>query len=708
MSAIVCWRSSCSNSVRVKKGMSAMGTAYINERCRKILTLLLMAEDYIPLQQLAKETGVSKRSVYYDLCKVNEWLAEQGISELEVVRGKGILISEKDKSLINEVIDQKEVEESYVFSPSERVKIIYCYILIMHLSEKVYIDKIAEYCQVSRNTIFNDMRAVVAQLQEYNLTLVYEKKKGYKISGDVVRIRALFFMYFNALYPLFEAGLLDFLYQEPIREHYEKIQAIAEELNTKYVKGVLFALASLVPLMYKGARRPYFPNLNMDKLLPTPEYQIVQRYFPDLDEKEHIYLCLHLLGSRVAEPVIDEIFDNQADQSVYEISKALVSEFEKTACIEFEEKEELERSLFLHINSSMYRYQYGIQIGNPLSDDIIREYPNLFDITKSASKYLEQMIGLPIPDSEIAYLALHFGSHMKIAEHPEDHLRILIVCVNGVSTGNMLKREIQKLLPYAEIIDVVAAVDLLNVHEQCDLIISTVKLKSIVPVIVVRPILTDYDRKAILNHRLIEKQKKTTDVTELFEVVRKYVDEEDYDNLKKDLAKYIQGESVKRQISDGNRKTGLAEFLAKDRIRIEKETYSWQDAIRKSGEMLLEAGSIERCYLDNIISQIQYYGPYMFITKGIVLAHGKPEDGANRLDVSMTVFEKPVHFTEFYDAQIIIMLAVEDQEKHLKILRDIMNLFEEHNGLHEITQKCVNNEILAYIEQTLQEENKTY
>ena len=210
-----------------------MGTAYINERCRKILTLLLMAEDYISLQQLAEETGVSKRSVYYDLCKVNEWLTEQGISELEVVRGKGILISEKDKNMINEVIDHKEVEESYVFSPSERVKIIYCYILITHLSEAVYIDKIAEYCQVSRNTIFNDMRAVVAQLQEYNLTLVYEKKKGYKISGDVVRIRALFFMYFNSLYPLFEAGVLDFLYQEPIREHYEKLTGNCRRIKHK-------------------------------------------------------------------------------------------------------------------------------------------------------------------------------------------------------------------------------------------------------------------------------------------------------------------------------------------------------------------------------------------------------------------------------------------------------------------------------------------
>lgn len=682
-----------------------MGTAYINERCRKILTLLLMAEDYIPLQQLAKETGVSRRSVYYDLCKVNEWLTELDIPELEVVRGKGILISEKDKKKIIEANEKKEKEEAYIFSPSERVKIIYCYILIMHLSEAVYIDKIAEYCQVSRNTIFNDMRAVVSQLQEYNLTLVYEKKKGYKISGDVVRIRALFFMYFNSLYPLFEAGMLDFLYQEPIREYYEKLQDIAKELNTEYVKGVLFSLAALMPLMYKGARRPYFPNLNLEKVENTEEYRIVRERFPDLDEKEHIYLCLHLLGSRVAVPAIDDMFENQADQSVYEISKALVAEFEKTACIEFEDKEELERALFLHINASLYRYQYGIQIGNPLSDDIMREYPNLYDITKVASKYLEQMIGLPIPDSEIAYLALHFGSHMKVADASKEELRVLIVCVNGISTGNMLRREIQKLLPQAKIIGVVAAVDLSSIQKECDLIISTVNLKAVVPVIVVRPILTDYDRKAILNHRLVEHKKKTNDVAEIFDVVKKYVDEEDYENLRQDLARYVHGE-FERSATVKRKARGLLEFLAKDRIQIEEKKYSWQNAIRKSGEILLGEGSIEKSYIDHIISQIRYYGPYMFITKGIVLAHGKPEDGANRLDVSMTIFKEPVHFSEFYDAQIIIMLAVKDQEKHLKILKDIMNLFEEHNGLHEITEKCATNEILNYMEQTLGNENE--
>ena len=34
-----------------------MSTAYMNARCRKILDLLLRNDDYMPLQQLAAETG---------------------------------------------------------------------------------------------------------------------------------------------------------------------------------------------------------------------------------------------------------------------------------------------------------------------------------------------------------------------------------------------------------------------------------------------------------------------------------------------------------------------------------------------------------------------------------------------------------------------------------------------------------------------------
>lgn len=674
--------------------------AYINSRCKEILNLLLTAQDYIPLQRIADETKVSRRSIYYDLCKLNEWLSFHNIPELEVERRKGIRIPLEIKKKIESIIENESAEDSYIFSPTERVKIIICYII--HKGEPVYIEQLSEYCQVSRNTIFNDLRIVVNQLQEYNLNLVYESKKGYRIEGDIIRTRALFFLYFNTLMPLLDSGVISFVNRLEVKPYYEKLKKIEAELNTEYVDGILISLAALMPLMYKSLEKPYFANLRLNEIKRTQEFQLVNQNFLDLEEQEQIYLCLHLLGSRVA-VIGNEMFDNSANQSVYEITKALVAEFEKKACVFFNDKEELERELFMHISTSLYRYQYGIQIGNPMRDDVIREYPSLFDITKYVCKYLAQLVGLPIPDSEVAYLALHFGAHLKVSEPLNERIRILIVCVNGVSTSNMLKKELQKLLPQAQIVDVVAAVDVIKVQNICDLVISTVKITSMVPVIVVHPILTDFDRKAILSHKLIAQKRKVSDSDELFDVIKKYAKVEDYENLKLDLVKYLYGEKEKFDIAMEHKKKGLLSFLRRNRIDITQDEFTWQEAIHFAGERLIQYGSIEKKYLDTIVSQIQYYGPYMFIAKGLVLAHAKPEDGVNHLDVSMMIFKKAVRFSEYHEANVIITLAAEDQEKHLKILKDIMSIFaeERRENIEKIAKLENKEEILQYIEQCI-------
>ncbi|KSV58308.1 BglG family transcription antiterminator [Acetivibrio ethanolgignens] len=673
---------------------------YINARCREILSMLLKGKDYIPLKQIAQEVGVSKRSIYYDICKLNEWLAYYGVKELEIVRGKGILIPEEEAEKIKRIAEGSHEEEKYIFSPTERIQVIYCYILISHLSENVYIEQLSEYCGVSRNTIFNDLRILVNELKDYNLTLEYETKRGYKIGGDVVSIRAMFFMYFNNLLPLLDSGVLDFIYKEPIKEHLEKLEKIAEELDTEYVNGVLLSLAALVPLMYKGRRRPYFPNLKKDNVVATEEYRLVGKYFPDLDETEHIYLVIHLLGSRVS-VLQSDMFDSYAEQSVYEITKSLVAEFEKRACVFFENKEELERALFSHINTSLYRYRYGVQIGNQMTKDIIREYPNLFEITRHVSKYLEQLVGLPIPDSEVAYLALHFGSYLKVSQEEKGELRILIICVNGISTGNMLKREVQNLLPEAKIVGVAAAMDMFKAQKVCDLVISTVKVESLVPVIQVHPILTDYDRRLILKYRKknIEKQKNRNEC--IFDTVKKYVAPENYEALRRDLEACMQEESGGEKIY--KEQAGLLGRLKKNRVQILEGHFQWQEAVRCAGKSLVEAGSIEKRYLEKIISQILYYGPFMFLNQGLVLAHAKPEDGVNYMDVALTVFKEPVAFSEYHYAKIIITLAVEDQERHLGILKDIMAVFGEERHTEELALLASSEEILKYMQQYIHE-----
>lgn len=659
-----------------------MITVQLYERCEKILRIITANAEYTTIPQIIEKTGVSRRSVYYDLCRINEWLAQYGIDELTVERGKGIRVSPEVRQKILDLLLDGPESRGYVFQPTERVKVIISYII--YSAEPVYAEELLDQLEVSRNTLFGDMRVVTNTLHDYDLDLKYETKKGYRIEGDSVRVRALFFLYFHDLKPLYDNRILTFYDYDQISGYFQKLKVIEKKLNTDYVDGNLSAIAALMPIMYRSTEAIYIPGLKKEEIQAKREYRLIDEQFPDLREEEKLYLALHLLGSRVTF-VADEVFNENPNQDVYEITKALVTEFEKVACVEFENRAALERALFVHISTAIYRYQYGIQVGNDISDDVKREYPNLFELTGVVARYLEQMIGFPINDDEIAYLALHFGAFLRTEQPKSDRLRVLLVCVNGVSTGNMLRREISQLLPEAEIVDVRSIDNLVNAQNVCDVIISTIRISSVVPDIVVHPVLTEEDRALILNHQAIAGHLKGQLGSNLFEAVKKYVDPANYDALKQDIITCLtQQDGHKKAVSDVIKSPGLRDCLAPGRIRILPGGGMWQKSIRDAGQCLIDEGSIEKSYLDAIINQTAYYGPYMFLNDRVMLAHAKPETGVNRLDISLTVFRKPVSFARGKAASVMFVLAPENQESHLRILNDILSLTEDDAYIRQI------------------------
>ena len=678
-----------------------MAMLYINARCRQILNVLLSHADYVSVNAIAKALQVSRRTVYYDIDKINLWLEQAGLSHLEIVREKGLYLSQQEREKIQTMLESDSENQVYIFSPEERIKIIICYVI--YAQEAIYMEQFTDCFAVSRNTIFADLKEVTKKLKKYDLKLDYQPKQGYTILGDPVRVRALFILYFNEMETLFKSGVIRFFNQKQIQDYYHTLKKIEQTLEISYVDGVLYSIAALVPLLYQHRTAIRFTDLKQTEIVKTQEYALVQKYFPDLEPEEQIYLSLHLLGSRV-NLVPDEYFESDSKTYVYDLTQSLVSEFEKVACVTFDKREELERALFVHLNTSLYRYRYGIQIGNILGDDVMNEYPDMFAITKIAVKRLEKQIELPIPDSEVAYLTLHFGGFLKIPSEENEHLRILIVCVNGISTGNMIKREVHKLLPFAEIVGVVAAVHLINAQNICDLIISTVKINSIVPSITVHPVLTELDRRSILNHRLVAPRNVEIQKERLFQVVKKYVNPADYPNLLKDLTVYIQRD-MQHDVLGEEEEYNLLSILDESRICIFSDRCSWQNSVRIAGRCLLDNRSIEPKYLDTMITQLQYYGPYMFLTENVLLAHAKPEDGVNCLDVSMALFRESVWFSDSKKAKIIWVLAAEDQEKHLKILQDILTLTGDSKFLSDIENAKSSTDILVQIKSVLSEKS---
>ena len=67
----------------------------LDKRCQEILKRLMYAGGYLKIQDLADEMQISRRSVYYDITKINEWLEDQEIDPLVQERGKGIFVTRK-------------------------------------------------------------------------------------------------------------------------------------------------------------------------------------------------------------------------------------------------------------------------------------------------------------------------------------------------------------------------------------------------------------------------------------------------------------------------------------------------------------------------------------------------------------------------------------------------------------------------------------
>ena len=97
-----------------------MTEAYISTRCKKILYMIMASDTYVSLPQISEEFKLSKRSIYYELCKINDWLSVQGINEITVVRGKGIKLTEEEKQQIEQVMEKRK-RRIYLFTNGKNI-----------------------------------------------------------------------------------------------------------------------------------------------------------------------------------------------------------------------------------------------------------------------------------------------------------------------------------------------------------------------------------------------------------------------------------------------------------------------------------------------------------------------------------------------------------------------------------------------------------
>lgn len=126
------------------------------------------------------------------------------------------------------------------------------------------------------------------------------------------------------------------------------------------------------------------------------------------------------------------------------------------------------------------------------------------------------------------------------------------------------------------------------------------------------------------------------------------------------------------------------ETFRKEALHIEYAPQSWQDAIRITGKLLLDAGSINEGYIQAMIDAVNELGPYIVIAPNIALAHAAARVDVLKNDMVLIVFKKPVLFNcENDPVHLMIGLCALAPGSHVDQLNSLSALLDDEGVIDE-------------------------
>ena len=119
-----------------------------------------------------------------------------------------------------------------------------------------------------------------------------------------MKVRAVFLLNYQELKKTFTRDGMKFIDWEKVDAYEETLKKVEQDLGVEYVSDNRESLVVLLPIMEQGKQRIYFDDLKIEEIKQRKEYYLIEKYFSQLNENEKIYLCIHLLGGRIATNVI--------------------------------------------------------------------------------------------------------------------------------------------------------------------------------------------------------------------------------------------------------------------------------------------------------------------------------------------------------------------------------------------------------------------
>lgn len=690
----------------------------IAQRCIQALELICRHSGPVTARSLAAAMNVSERTARYDLSLLSSWLLERGV-ELKSAPKKGFYLEERQRERALALLrdfGESSGDAGRFLSADERVRMIVTDVLEERSSWSF--DEAAEHFGVSRTTFARDLRQAEKWFAAHGARLLRRQKRGVRLEGDEGEYRRLIVAFIQensdqkALLTYFiTCGRTaerripkpsSFAYINRILcgadlpviidtvERYNKEKGAA--LFDEDLIALIYYLAVMVTRVRDGhglsaispQYQPYAETAECGEIEAILASCLSRMLSPDQLRCEAAYLSARWLA--IAEGP-DSHASTANSKMARRISAYLFSRLQEELGLDLRETDDLFNAMKTHLQAAITRMRLSIPSPNPLLEETRRRFPEVFRLCSQITEEIGARFGVFLHEHEVGFLTMYTaGAIRRERNHPPvEHIRAVLICGYGVGTVSLLMSALKQQFPHIAIVDRLSIFDLAGYDfSQVDLIFSTIDIPLPLskPLLKVNPLLSRLDLRriyAFLHSRQGMAASTTPEfrVGELLSVISKHCDIRDADQLARELKRAVSPYSgPPRALTE---LPSLLDVLPRRHILAHIEAASWDEAVWKAAQPLLDDGHTTREYVEEIIEIKEQYGQYSVLCGGVCMPHASPSI-FYKLSLSLATLKEPLELV--LDGQpvkiyVVMVLSLADTITQAKILDEIFSLLDE-------------------------------
>lgn len=492
----------------------------INDRIFKIIAYLLNVETLVTYEDLSKIFMVSVATIRSDINQVDRVVGDYDV-ELIKKRGVGVKIqgSAKNKNMLKNMLLSIDTNCNKG-SNTDRINNL-AYMLIENKNEYMTIENLANALYVSRTTVQNDLYELKEWLKNEEIEIEIKKKRGVKVSGNEKALRSVLSRVFLAQTRILSPYASQSYYQ-PIQRRilsmlhinpdyiYQELKIYEQKLDYFFTEesfnNIVIHIAIAIKRVLGGNAIDYKGKMDIEGY--EKEFDAASKLYDNIGAYYHLrfsksekYLVfLNLISARLMTnktKIENSTLPNECDYARF-IGEEIIRLIENTKQVEIDCNNCLE-NLIIHLGPTINRLQREVNLKNPLLEEIKCEYSDAYGIAWMTNSIFRKYIGRDISEDEAGFIAIHIQA---MIEDSKEHTRVVLVCNHGIGISQLLATRLKNRFYKLQILSVESVSSFYRNHFRydTDLIITTVPLKTDLPVIIVSPLLVENDIKEIENY----------------------------------------------------------------------------------------------------------------------------------------------------------------------------------------------------------------